>query len=472
LTAVASRVFTLAREVLEEQEVILSARTTLVTIVGPGGRRDLSLPADAPIRELLPPLIDLAGEFGNGQADYSLTWTLSPAAGEPMSPDTSLSEQSILDGTVLYLAPARPDGTAPAPEISTPSPDDLTPQERTEAALPGRLTTSQRVGGVLKVMFSEPPAGVVAAEEPAPRHSAAGTETSVTRPSPAELTVYRKASVLERARNAWRESDYVERLCAQIGEPRLRRCVTIAVVSPKGGVGKTTITALIGSLLSLLRRDRVVAVDTNPDYGSLGRVLAPDNQSFVDDFLRHLQQPDLTLTELDALMGRSAHGLMVLPAPVEPERMATMDEDAYTQLITRLKEFVGIVVLDCGTGLQEPAARAAIKAADQLLLVTDEQPAAASLVAEAAPLLLRSGRPVTLAVNKMPRKGNMLNVDLLGRHIPQARGLVVIPRELEAASQLAVGRFDWRDAPASWQERCAELVVSLLSDWPRLGLTL
>jgi hypothetical protein len=87
-------------------------------------------------------------------------------------------------------------------------------------------------------------------------------------------------------------------------------------------------------------------------------------------------------------------------------------------------------------------------------------------------LLLRSGCPVTLVVNKMPRKGNMLNVDLLGKHIPQARGLVVIPRELEAASQLAVGRFDWRDAPASWQERCAELVVSLLSDWPRLGLAL
>jgi MinD-like ATPase involved in chromosome partitioning or flagellar assembly len=357
-----------------------------------------------------------------------------------MSPDTSLSEQRILDGTVLYLAPARPDGTAPAPETAPPPPDDLTPQQRTQAAFPGRLTTLERVGGVLKAMFSEPPAGVVVTEEPTPRHLA--TETSITRPSPAELTVYRRPSVLERARNAWRESDYVERLCAQIGEPRLRRCVTIAVVSPKGGVGKTTITALIGSLLSLLRRDRVVAVDTNPDYGSLGRVLAPDNQSFVDDFLRHLQQPDLTLTELDALMGRDSHGLMVLPAPVEPERMATMDEDAYTQLITRLKEFVGIVVLDCGTGLQEPAARAAINAADQLLLVTDEQPAAASLVAEAAPLLLRSGRPVTLVVNKMPRKGNMLNVDLLGSYIPQARGLVVIPRELEAASQLAVGRFD------------------------------
>jgi len=47
--------------------------------------------------------------------------------------------------------------------------------------------------------------------------------------------------------------------------------VTIAVVSPKGGLGKTSTTALLGSLLARVRHERMVAVDTNPDYGSLGR---------------------------------------------------------------------------------------------------------------------------------------------------------------------------------------------------------
>lgn len=281
-----------------------------------------------------------------------------------------------------------------------------------------------------------------------------------------------KQSALERARNTWRSSDYIETLCGMIGEPRLRRCVTIAVVSPKGGVGKTTITALLGSLLSLLRRDRIVAVDTNPDYGSLGRVLAPDARVFVDDLLARLDQPNLTLTELDAQLGRAAHGLMVLPAPTDPDRMAELDEAAYTKVVTRLKEFVGIVMLDCGTGLQEPPARAAIAAADQLVLVTDEQPAAASLVAEAGALLARSGRPLTLVVNKMPATGSMLDVDRLGGYVPQARGLVVVPRETAAASRLAVGQFEWRDAPGGWQTAIAELAVSLIHDWRRLGLTL
>ncbi len=140
--------------------------------------------------------------------------------------------------------------------------------------------------------------------------------------------------------------------------------------------------------------------------------------------------------------------------------------------MSRIKEFVGVVLLDCGTGLQEPAARAAIAAADQLVLVTDEQPAAASLVAEAGALLAKSGRPLTIVVNKMPSSGSMLDIDLLGSHIPDARGLVVIPRELDAAAQLAVGQFDWRDAPRGWQVSCAELAVNLIADWQRLGLTL
>ncbi|MGH2735517.1 MAG: EsaB/YukD family protein [Actinomycetota bacterium] len=479
-------------------------RTLLVTVVGPGGRRDLSLPADTSIRELLPPLIDLAGSSGGqGRIDE---WTLSPAAGRPLPQDVSLADGGILDGAVLYLAPSLPDGSAPSAPPPQPPGDDLTPIQRTQAALPPRYSVGARIGKVLHSLVSkeggsrvkapkvEPPAEaddqspfVARVEDaigPQPSGNGFGAPAPppppgpgldpalLSKPTPAGLTVERPPGAMERARRTWRRSDFIDQLCVEIAEPRLRRCVTIAVVSPKGGVGKTTVTSLIGMLLSLLRRDRIVAVDTNPDYGSLGRVLAPDSKVFVDDLLRRLGQPDLTLTGLDAQLGRAPHGLMVLPAPTDPERMAKLDEQAYSSVIERLKSFLGIIVLDCGTGLQEPAARAAIKAADQLVLVTDEQPAAASLVAEAGTLLARSGRPITLVVNKMPSRGNVLNVDLLCQYLPLARGLVVIPRELEAASRLATGDFDWSSAPRGWQEAIATLAIVLISDWPRLGLTL
>ena len=93
---------------------------------------------------------------------------------------------------------------------------------------------------------------------------------------------------MARWRRAWEDTDYVHRLDRAITRPQLARCATIAVVSPKGGVGKTTTTALLGTLIAHLRRDLVLAVDANPDYGSLGRVLCPAHDFFVDDLAAYL----------------------------------------------------------------------------------------------------------------------------------------------------------------------------------------
>src|SRR5262249_4174754 len=141
-----------------------------------------------------------------------------------------------------------------------------------------------------------------------------------------QLTMVDRGSPVERLRRSWRGSAYVHRLDGAIRAPQLRRCVTIAVVSPQGGVGKTTIPGLLGGIFALLRRDRIVAVDTNPDFGSLGRSLTPGHAVFVDDLLEVLDSPELTVTELDMHLARGPHGLMVVPAPTDPERMAMLDQ--------------------------------------------------------------------------------------------------------------------------------------------------
>ncbi|HET9897343.1 MAG TPA: EsaB/YukD family protein [Streptosporangiaceae bacterium] len=288
---------------------------------------------------------------------------------------------------------------------------------------------------------------------------------------PADLTIATEPTRMERARAKWRELDNLSQLDARITGPRLLHCATIAVVSPKGGVGKTTVTALLGTLFSLLRRDPIVAVDTNPDFGSLGRVLTPDQSWYVDDLARLvLDDDELSLTSLDALLGRAVHGLLVVPAPTDPDRMRSLDEEAYRRVLTRLKDFFSLILLDCGTGLQDPALAAAIAGADQVVLLTDAQPATASLVAESTELLHQWGRPITVVVNRMPARGAKLDVTRLSRYLPAARGMVVVPDDVVAATRLSTGRFDWRDAPDTWQFAIRRLATVLVAEWERLGL--
>src|SRR5207244_4730266 len=59
--------------------------------------------------------------------------------------------------------------------------------------------------------------------------------------------------------------------------PGVTRPNTVALISPKGGVGKTTSTFVVGNLLATHLKLRVIAVDANPDFGTLAR-LSPDRR--------------------------------------------------------------------------------------------------------------------------------------------------------------------------------------------------
>ena len=448
----------------------MTPRMIQVTFRYPNGSVRLAAPADVPLGELMPDFLDLAEQpDGDG-------WVLGADGAHAYPGGRTLAELGLADGGVLVLhrpsngaattgedAPFPP---APPPTPGPPSDGEERPlHERTDRTLPPKLSRPERSRLALGALTG----GRARHETPEPALSTVPGPRTFTRPA--------RPSPMSRVREAWRTTDYQHQLDELILAPRLQRCATIAVISPKGGVGKTTTAALLGSLLAFLRRDRVVAVETNPDWGSLGRRLAPDHPVYIDDLLAGpLIDRRLSPTQLDAQLARGPDGLMVAPAPTDPERAKKLDESAYLTLFAHLSELVGTLVLDCGTGLDDPAARAALASADQLVLVCDDEPDTASIVSEAAEWLRRIVEPagareksLVVVVNNL-RRSSRIDIAALERATAYAYGLAVVPRHERAAARLHGSRFTWKHAPAGWQTPVRELAALLASDWPRLQI--
>ncbi|MEP7105196.1 MAG: EsaB/YukD family protein [Chloroflexota bacterium] len=440
-----------------------------MTIQGTNRAVEMAVPADIPLGGVMASVVEGCEGATIGSAAELEEWRLTSLDGQILNPRASLMEAGVGEGAVLALRryQFQEQGAAPVPmpTVGPSSDSDAGPFEEPVATPPGQapLPAPISFGRRLRSM-----AGAFVAAEPE-RWDA--SETHPGAPGSARrLSVKAPLSPIERAQAAWAAGDYQRRLDSVIAAPRLNQCVTIAVVSPKGGVGKTTTSIMLGTLLAMVRSDRVVALDTNPDHGTLGRSLAPEHSVFVDDLLGVVDQPALTVSMLDRFLARAPHGMLVLPAPTEPERMDLLDGEAYEKVIHRLQEMVNILVLDCGAGMRDSVTRTALANADQVVLVSDADPATASLVADVARRMPES-TSFALVINKLPRHGSRLNLEHLTEDVPGARGLVKIEADGEAAARLSVGEFSWETSPAEWQVAVRELAAHLAADWESLGRT-
>ena len=160
------------------------------------------------------------------------------------------------------------------------------------------------------------------------------------------------------------EADLERRIRAHRGVTRPN---TIALISPKGGVGKTTSTFVVGNLLATHMKLRAIAVDANPDFGTLAR-LAPDDRRAERSLADLLDDAERlrTAAELGPYVSRLSTGLHVLGAPSDAALTASLGPERYGELAAFLSTFYDVVLLDLGTGVAGPLARFAIERADQI----------------------------------------------------------------------------------------------------------
>jgi MinD-like ATPase involved in chromosome partitioning or flagellar assembly len=137
----------------------------------------------------------------------------------------------------------------------------------------------------------------------------------------------------------------------------------------KGGVGKTSVAASVGSVFAELRpADRVVAVDADTAFGRLGSRIDPNTHGSYWELAadKNLQ----TFADLRTRVGNNASGLYVLAGEPATSRRRVLDPAVYREAIMRLDRHFTISIVDCGSTMDAPVTQEALRDVDALIVVS------------------------------------------------------------------------------------------------------
>ncbi|WP_327069154.1 nucleotide-binding protein [Kitasatospora sp. NBC_01302] len=210
-------------------------------------------------------------------------------------------------------------------------------------------------------------------------------------------------------------------------------CYRIAVISLKGGVGKTTTTTSLGATLASERQDKVIAIDANPDAGTLGRRIKRQTGATIRDLVTaipHLRSymdiRQYTSQDLNS-------GLEILANDVDPAVSTTFNDSDYRQVIDVLGRQYPIILTDSGTGLLYSAMRGVLDLADQLIIVATPSVDGASSASTTLDWLSAHGyadlvqRSITV-VSGVRETSKMIRIeDIVAHFQTRCRGVVVVP---------------------------------------------
>jgi MinD-like ATPase involved in chromosome partitioning or flagellar assembly len=140
-------------------------------------------------------------------------------------------------------------------------------------------------------------------------------------------------------------------------------------VMGKGGVGKTTVSASVGSVFAELRQDdRVVAIDADTAFGKLGSRVDPKAQGSYWELAsdQHLE----TFADVRSRVGNNAAGLFVLAGEATPARRRVLDPAIYREATSRLDRYFTISIIDCSSTMDAPVTQEALRDLDALIVVS------------------------------------------------------------------------------------------------------
>jgi len=223
---------------------------------------------------------------------------------------------------------------------------------------------------------------------------------------------------------------------------------TIVVTSGKGGVGKTTATANIGTGLAM-RGHKVVVIDTDIGLRNLDVVMGLENRIVYD--LVNVIEGDCKVQQA-MIRDKSNHELYLIPAAQTRDK-SSIDPAQLRELCANLEQEYDYVLMDCPAGIEQ-GFQNAVAAATEAIIVTTPEVSAIRDADRVIGLLEASDlhRP-RLIINRinaeMVKRGDMMDhKDVVALLAVEVLGLVPADERTITASNRGVPVIHDKKAPS------------------------
>jgi MinD-like ATPase involved in chromosome partitioning or flagellar assembly len=256
---------------------------------------------------------------------------------------------------------------------------------------------------------------------------------------------------------------------ARIGAPLDGRAKFVPVLTRKGGVGKTTVSTLLGMALSLSREDRIIAIDANPDRGTLAERVSKSTRFTVRDVVNRAAAID-GFTDFSTMVSRDITRLDVLASDPDPMLSEAFDEGDYNVVADMAARYYSIVLTDCGTGIVHSVMRPTLQRASGLVIVSGGSVDEARLASETLTWLEANGygdlvRNSVVALNTATQATQLVKLDEIEQHFrTRVRHVVRIPYDPALAAGSVIKFSSLRKATQEAARELAAIVVDGLTE--------
>lgn len=256
---------------------------------------------------------------------------------------------------------------------------------------------------------------------------------------------------------------------ARIGQALDGGAKFVPVLTRKGGVGKTTVSTLLGMAMALVREDRVIAIDANPDRGTLAERVSKSTRFTVRDVVNRAAAID-GFTDFATMVSRDVTRLHVLASDSDPMLSEAFDEGDYNVVADMAARYYSVILTDCGTGIVHSVMRPTLQRATGLVIVSGGSVDEARLASETLTWLEANGygdlvRKSVVALNTATQGTNLVKLDEIEAHFKsRVRAVVKIPYDPALAAGSVI-KFDQlhKNTRAAARELAALVVEGLVS---------